>query len=214
MKMIFLAAGLTVGLIACNNSNKKEAGSGTDSTKNSTNVQTDSSGMAGKTMMSAMMNMMNNMKAMQSSGNPDNDFASMMKIHHLGAIEMAQMELAMGSDPLIKQMAQKMVDDQQKEVAEFDTFLSGHTPHGGGDNFFKEAMGIMNNMKMDMDHAGSLDKQFVQMMIPHHQTAIDMAKAYIKSGAHEGRMKTMAGNIISSQQKEITDLQAWLDGNK
>ncbi len=59
-----------------------------------------------------------------------------------------------------------------------------------------------------------MDRQFVQMMIPHHQSAIDMAKAYIKSGAHEAKLKTMANNIISSQQKEIGELQAWLTKNK
>ncbi len=69
-------------------------------------------------------------------------------------------------------------------------------------------------MEMDMDHSGSMDKQFAQMMVPHHQSAIDMSKAYIKSGAHEEKLKTMANNIISSQQKEIGELKAWLDKNK
>lgn len=174
----------------------------------------DTASMGNKSMMSLMNSMMDNMKMMQSSGNPDNDFAGMMKAHHLGAVEMAQMEVAKGADPQMKKMAQKMIDDQQKEVAEFNTFLSGHNAHGGGDAFFKEAIGIMNNMKMDMDHSGSMDKQFAQMMIPHHQSAIDMSGAYIKSGAHEEKLKTMANNIISSQQKEISELQTWLDKNK
>ena len=69
-------------------------------------------------------------------------------------------------------------------------------------------------MKMDINHTGSVDKQFAQMMIPHHQSAIDMSKAYIKAGAHEEKLKTMANNIISAQQREIKELQAWLDQNK
>ncbi len=165
-------------------------------------------------MMIMMTSMMDKMKGMQSSGNPDNDFANMMKAHHLGAIEMAQMEVAKGSDAQMKAMAQKMIDDQQSEVAEFNTFLTGHTAHGGGDAFFKEAMSMMNNMKMDMDHSGSMDKQFAQMMVPHHQSAIDMSKAYVQAGAHEEKLKTMANNIIASQQKEIAELKAWLDKNK
>jgi uncharacterized protein (DUF305 family) len=73
-------------------------------------------------------------------------------------------------------------------------------------------MGQMNNMKMDMDmdHSGSIDKQFAQMMVPHHQGAIDMARAYLKSGAHEEKLKTLANKLITDQQKEIQELQAWL----
>jgi uncharacterized protein (DUF305 family) len=137
-----------------------------------------------------------------------------MKVHHMGALEMAQVEVAQGQDPQIKQMAQKMIDAQQREIAELNTFLSGHQAHGGGESFYNDVMGKMNNMKMDMDHSGSVDKQFVQMMIPHHQGAIDMAKAYLKSGAHEEKLKTMANKIIVDQQKEIQELQTWLAKNK
>lgn len=220
MKRIFLVAGLAIGFVACNDSNNTSDATSTTDTghhsahQNTSTGSTDTSALAGKDMMSMMNSMMDNMKGMQSTGNPDNDFAALMKAHHLGAIEMAQMEVAWGTDPQIKQMAQKMIDDQQREVSEFNSFLSGHSAHGGGDAFFKEAMESMNNMKMDMDHQGSVDKQFVQMMIPHHQSAIDMARAYIKSGAHEEKLKTMANNIISSQQKEINELQAWLAKNR
>jgi uncharacterized protein (DUF305 family) len=224
MKHILLIVFVTITLWACNDADNDDSSSttSTDSVTTSTtnnpdnrsNMNMDTSGMQGKSMMTMMNSMMDNMKTMQSSGNPDNDFASMMKAHHLGAIEMAQMEVVKGTDAQLKRMAQTMIDDQQKEVAEFNTFLSGHSAHGGGDAFFKEAMAAMNNMKMDDDHSGSMDKQFAQMMVPHHQSAIDMAKAYIKSGAHEEKLKTMANNIISSQQKEISELKAWLDKSK
>lgn len=217
MKRIFLVAGLALGFIACNENGEKTTVSSIDSSNHvshNSDMPADTSGMSGKTMMSMMEGMMNNMMAIQSSNSPDNDFASMMKAHHMGAIDMAQMEVARGTDPQIKQMAQKMIDDQQKEVSEFNTFLSGHSAHGGGDGFHKDAKAIMNSMKMDMDHSGSIDKQFVQMMIPHHQSAIDMSKAYLKTGAHEQKLRTMASNIITSQQKEIEDLKGWLDKNK
>jgi uncharacterized protein (DUF305 family) len=222
MKKYWIIPVLSLSIWACNEANVDKT-STTDSvamdhnTANSMDTgmhDMDNQGMKGGSMMSVMNSMMDNMKTMQSSGNPDNDFAAMMKTHHLSAIEMAQMELAQGSDAQLKAMAQKMVDDQQKEVAEFNTFLSGHNAHGGGDAFHKEAMGIMNNMKMEMDESRSIDRQFAQMMIPHHQSAIDMSKAYIKSGAHEEKLKTMANGIISSQQKEIGELQAWLNKNK
>jgi len=224
MKKILLIACIAIGLMACNDNSQDSTQASADSTDHNSHqnqsadvgTQADTSGMTGKSMSAMMNSMMDDMKNMKSSGSPDNDFANLMKAHHMGAIEMAQIEVATGTDTQVKQMAQKMVDDQQKEVAEFNTFLSGHNAHGGGggEAFFKEAMGMMSNMKMDMDHSGGVDKQFVQMMIPHHQSAIDMSKAYIKTGAHEAKLKTMANNIITSQQKEIKDLQTWLAKNK
>ena len=225
MRKFFCLALLAASIWSCTDSGTSASADSTSADSANTSSETttavdhstmnmDTASAGGQSMMSMMNGMMDNMKGLQSTGNPDNDFALMMKAHHLGAIEMAQMEVAKGSDPQMKQLAQQMIDEQQKEVAQFNTFVSGHPAHGGGDAFFKEAMGMMGNMKMDMDATGSTDRQFVQMMVPHHQSAIDMSKAYIKSGPHEEGLKTMANGIIQSQQKEIATLKAWLDKNK
>lgn len=225
MKKLVPIFSLAIVVAACSNDGTKSASS-SDSANTTTTIETPATTPTDNTMNTTtaptsnanLMDMMNKnmqeMKAMQSTGNPDNDFAAMMKTHHMGALEMAQAEVAQGTDAEMKAMAQKMIDAQQKEIAELNTFLSGHNAHGGGDAFHKEVMAQMSSMKMDMDHSGSFDKQFVQMMIPHHQGAIDMSKAYIKSGAHEDKLKTMANKIIADQQKEIGELKAWLAKNK
>ncbi|RYZ20218.1 MAG: DUF305 domain-containing protein [Sphingobacteriales bacterium] len=221
MKKALFAVGIMVALAACNSGGDSSTYSTSTTTSDTTKAAatqpttaqptaSDTVGMSGKSMMGLMQANMEQMKAMPPTGNPDNDFAGLMKIHHMGAIEMAQLELAQGTDSEIKAMAQKMLDAQQGEVAQFNNFLSGHQAHGGGDAFYKKVMGQMNSMKMDMDHSGSVDKQFVQMMIPHHQGAIDMAKAYQETGAHEAQLKTMAGKITTDQQREIQALQGWL----
>ncbi len=199
-------------IIACNNDNSKTS-ENTDTTHHG-NMHGNMPGMdntaaEGHSMMALMQKQMNQMKAMASTGNPDNDYAAMMKQHHLGAIEMIQLELSQGTNAELKAMAQQMKDEQQKEIAEFNSFLSGHEAHGGGDAFHKEMMSQMN-MPMQMDSSGSIDQQFASMMIPHHQGAINMSKAYLKTGAHEEKLKTMANKIIADQQKEIEALQAWL----
>jgi uncharacterized protein (DUF305 family) len=227
MKKALFIAGITAVLTACN-SEEQQSGTSTNTdtashsgvhgahtaSSGTTNSTGDTIAIAGQSMMSLMQRNMDQMKAMPSTGNPDNDFAAMMKTHHMGALEMAQLEVAKGQNPQLKQMAQKMIDEQQQEIAQLNSFLSGHQAHGGGDAFYKDVMRQMNNMKMDMDHSGSMDKQFAQMMIPHHQGAIDMARSYLKSGAHEEQLKTMANKIIQDQQQEINDLQAWLTKNK
>lgn len=230
MKKVLLSGFTAMAILAaCNNDSTTtakdtaedtaqhdEAGNHVNTGTTDSNNTATTSNSTGSTasLMDIMNKSMQEMKSMQSTGNPDNDYANMMKAHHLSAIEMAQVEVAQGSDANLKAMAQKMIDDQQKDVAEFNSFLSGHNAHGGGDAFHKEAMAMMNNMKMDMDMSGPVDKQFAQMMITHHQQAVDMSNSYLKNGAHEEKIKSMANKIKAANQKEKEQLQAWLSKNK
>ncbi len=75
-------------------------------------------------MHGSMMGMMKNMQGMKMSGDTDRDFATMMKMHHQGAIEMAEMELKNGKDPKMKAMAKEIIAAQQKEIREFDRWLA------------------------------------------------------------------------------------------
>ena len=64
------------------------------------------------------------MSSMKMTGNTDVNFAMMMRIHHLGAIDMAQVELRDGKDPQMKKMAKAIIAAQKKEIAQFDKFLA------------------------------------------------------------------------------------------
>ena len=55
---------------------------------------------------------------------------------------------------------------------------------------------------MAVKPTGDVDKDFALMMIPHHQGAIDMAKALLKYGKNE-ELKQLARNIIANQADEI-----------
>lgn len=71
-----------------------------------------------------MMGMMKSMESIQPTGNTDRDFAMMMKIHHQGAIDMAQIELQRGKDPKMRAMARQIIAAQEKEIREFDQWLA------------------------------------------------------------------------------------------
>ncbi len=75
-----------------------------------------------KAFKDAHMKMMKGMH-ITFSGNADVDFARNMIAHHQGAIDMAKVELAHGKDPELCKMAQKIIDDQQKEIAELQAWL-------------------------------------------------------------------------------------------
>ena len=88
----------------------------------------------GMDMKGMMKDMNGKMTSMPMSGNPDIDFAMMMRIHHQGAIDMANAELSTGKDPEMKKMAQAIAAAQKKEIAQFDTYLAkhGHAAHKMG----------------------------------------------------------------------------------
>ena len=72
--------------------------------------------------------------------------------------------------------------------------------------------------KMDMDMAamtmtGQPGADFALMMIPHHQSAIDMAKAYLASGDDDPELTKLSEEIIAAQEKEIAFLEGWLQKN-
>ena len=64
-----------------------------------------------------------NMHDMPMSGDPDKDFAMMMKMHHQKGVEMAEMELKQGKSAEMKAMAKKIIEAQKKEIAQFDRWL-------------------------------------------------------------------------------------------
>ena len=146
-------------------------------------------------MMGAMDKMMKDMHQMQMTGNVDADFAMMMISHHQGAVDMAQVEIESGKDDALKQMAQKIIDEQKSEINELQSFLDSHkNPEKNydpakKDEGFGKVMAENMNMMMDMpnmDQSSSVDEQFVQMMIPHHQSAIQMAEGFIQFGKDPG----------------------------
>lgn len=75
--------------------------------------------------MQAMMKSNNDkMSSMQMTGNSDVDFAMMMRIHHQGAIDMAQAELRDGKAPEMRKMARDIIAAQKKEIIQLDRFLA------------------------------------------------------------------------------------------
>jgi uncharacterized protein (DUF305 family) len=77
---------------------------------------------------------------------------------------------------------------------------------------WSELMASMDKMRMAMGTikpSGNNDVDFVRLMLPHHQAAIDMAKTQLLYGK-DPQMRRLAQKIITAQQSEIELMQSWL----
>jgi uncharacterized protein (DUF305 family) len=72
-----------------------------------------------------------------------------------------------------------------------------------------ESMDRMDNGMKSAPMNGDVDHDFATMMMPHHQDAIDMAKAELAHGK-DPVMRRLAEEIIVDQQSEIQAMQLWL----
>jgi uncharacterized protein (DUF305 family) len=62
----------------------------------------------------------------------DRDFAMMMRKHHEDGVKMSQFQLEHGKDAKMREMAQKIMATQNKEIAEFDEWMKAHKPSAPG----------------------------------------------------------------------------------
>lgn len=216
--LIIGSLALVLGFSACQNKSSETDGESTSMDMNGGNMMNmDSSMNTG--MMAEMDKMMNSMHRMEMTGNADNDFAMMMKMHHEGAVQMTQVELSSGKDESVKSMAQKISDAQKSEINDLNMFLNSHKEivkdydPARKDEGFAKGMGMGMNMMMGLPEMGagvSVDQQFVRMMIPHHQSAVAVAEEFIKH-SKDAKLLAMARKIIADQRKEIEEFEKLKD---
>ena len=167
-------------------------------------------------LMASMNNMIGKMSDMKMTGDFDIDFASMMIAHHQGAIDMSEAEIKSGKDEKIKAMAQNIITKQKEEQSKLRDIVKTKKlmkmNMGQGDALNKD----MNEMKANMSTmkmSGNTDKDFVMMMLSHHESAIKMAKTELSNGMN-AELKQIAKNIIGDQTKGIGEFKNWLSANK
>ena len=71
------------------------------------------------------------------------------------------------------------------------------------------SMGKMHMAMEAVERSGNADVDFVRLMLPHHQAAIDMAKTQLLYGK-DAQMRRLAQEIITDQRSEIELMQRWL----
>jgi uncharacterized protein (DUF305 family) len=141
----------------------------------------------------------------------DRRFIDAMVPHHQGAIDMAEVALTNAEHERIKQLSRAIISTQQAEIKELksikeEEFGTSEVPMQMSPQQM-QMMGMMADPQ-ELANREPFDKAFIDAMIPHHQSAIVMAKvAYQES--ENPRIKELAKNIVSAQQSEIEQMLQW-----
>ncbi len=130
-------------------------------------------------------------------------FIDEMTPHHQSAIDMTKIADRRGKSGFVKRLATGIDKAQSSEIATMRNIRSRLS------GVQKTELGMsMGDMGMNMDDAmlntaTPFDRAFVDMMIPHHQGAIRMARVELANGKN-GQLRTLATSIVAAQSREIS----------
>jgi uncharacterized protein (DUF305 family) len=147
---------------------------------------------------------------MENGKYSDRAFIDAMVPHHQGAVEMAQVALENAEHEEIKQLSRNIISSQQAEIEELKAIKQEE--FGTSEVPMEMSEGEMRMMGMtDPDELASkdpFDKAFIDAMIPHHRSAIEMAQVAIRESDNP-EIRTLAEDIIEAQTREIAQMQGW-----
>jgi uncharacterized protein (DUF305 family) len=173
--------------------------------------------------MSGMQSSPSAASAAQQAGHNADDvsFAQQMIPHHNDAVTMAKLVPSRSTNAEIIDLAARIEKGQSPEIQQMQGWLTtwnasmsmpgmstGSMP--GMDGGAMPGMMSADDMKqLEQAKGAEFDKMWLDMMIKHHQGAIDMAKTELGKGASTDA-KGLAQKIIDAQQAEITEMQGQL----
>jgi uncharacterized protein (DUF305 family) len=145
-------------------------------------------------------------------------FAQGMIPHHEQAIEMADIALDpnVGAGPAVIDLATRIKGGQDPEIEQMKGWLESWGQPMQMDMSDGHDMAGMDGMMTveEMDELGTMtgpafDRMWMEMMIRHHEGAIEMADT-VKADGSNADVRTLADAIIGAQQAEIAEMQALL----
>jgi uncharacterized protein (DUF305 family) len=146
----------------------------------------------------------------------DLQFIDTVTHHHQGAVDMAKMALTKSTNEELKKFAQKIIDDQTREMGQMKEWREKwYVGKPAAINMEMSGMGDSMKMmmgdgmkKMEAMTGKDFDTHFIDMMTPHHEGAVTMAKEALAKAEHS-EIKTLANQIIKAQEAEIKMMADW-----
>jgi uncharacterized protein (DUF305 family) len=139
----------------------------------------------------------------------DRAFVAGMTPHHQSAIEMAEVAQEQGQSQFVRSLADDIVRTQGDEIKTMrmhDAELAAAGVEVGDLGLSEEEMGMHMEMS-DLENARPFDRAFIDMMVPHHQGAIRMARVELAEG-ESTELQALAQQIVDAQSREIEEMNA------
>ena len=147
----------------------------------------------------------------------DVTFATEMIPHHQQAVEMAELAADRAQSPEVRQLAQDIEAAQGPEIETMTQWLkdwgqetrSGSMDHGDMGHGDSQGMpGMMDDAEMTQlmkSDGATFDQMFLQMMVEHHEGAIEMARTEQANGENADAV-ALAEQIETDQEAEIAKM--------
>jgi len=143
----------------------------------------------------------------------DGAFVTEMAPHHESAIEMAEIAIERAEHPEIEALARSIAASQGEEITELEAIHQrlfdapvGEVDHGTL-GLAEHEMGMSADLS-SLESAKPFDRAFIDMMVPHHQGAILMARIELEQGTDD-EAQALAEKIIEAQTTEIVEMNEW-----
>lgn len=137
-------------------------------------------------------------------------FIDTMIAHHQGAIDMALLADTRTQRDEMKTLAAGIIEEQRREVAQMQQWRKkwfGDAKPALNLDFpgMQTGMSGMDTVRLAGLKAHEFDVEFIKQMIPHHQGAIEMAKA-LRNDDNYAELTQLSESIIRSQTAEVEEM--------
>jgi len=148
----------------------------------------------------------------------DLQFIDEMIPHHQMALISSEHMISDSQRPEMRQLYENIQKSQSDQIEQMQEWRKEWYPDAGrpSEMMGEEQMGgMMDNGMMDGSVQGmmggdALDTMFLKMMIPHHQTAVEMADEALSKAEHP-ELRDLAQEIREEQSSEIQLMQGYLE---
>ncbi|MEV6660522.1 DUF305 domain-containing protein [Nocardia fluminea] len=148
----------------------------------------------------------------------DVSFLQMMYPHHAQAVEMAKMVPSHTQNQQLIALAAQVEKAQAPEMQQITDLLAGFgepAPSATGGHGGHDMPGMMTDAQMSSLQAANgdeFDRQWLEMMIAHHEGAVEMAQTELNAGVNP-QARQLATKIVADQEAEITTMRGMLGQN-
>ena len=139
-------------------------------------------------------------------------FAQMMIPHHEQAVEMSALAPAAGASTEVQELAAEIAAAQGPEIEQMEAMLDRWGVQKMMDHSGHQMAGMVSEEDMERLRAATgaeFDRLFLELMIAHHEGAIDMTVDPLENG-EDAELRTLLEEIVETQTAEIQQMQQML----